>query len=151
MTDDDRERIINEARDTLRRLDGLQVRERETSFDKPQWQPPEPEPDDVVFSEPVITRSAPAPAIEPPSEDYISELLAAVVAELTATYDRKIERMQSEIDILKADRSFEKYSAKLDQSIRSMDALTARFDRGHERSGQVIDLPPLPTRRSGMN
>jgi hypothetical protein len=51
-----------------------------------------------------------------------------------------------------SDRSFEKFAAKLDESIRTMSELTARFDRGHERSGQVIDLPPLPTRnRTGMN
>jgi hypothetical protein len=59
--------------------------------------------------------------------------------------DRKIIAMQAEIDRRSLVR---KVRRQLDESIRTMSELTARFDRGHERSGQVIDLPPLP-RRTG--
>lgn len=71
-----------------------------------------------------------------------------MIADVTAEYDRKLAELRE----LQSDRSYKRFSDKLDESIRTMSELTARFDRGHERSGQVIDLPPLPSRnRSGMN
>jgi hypothetical protein len=170
MDDEQRARILDEAFATLQRLEQREQNPPETSdfqirgsgghFDP--WraaaqrraaEPVEPEPD-LIYSEPVVTRSAPpAPAIEHhpvTAEDYIGELLAAVVAEVTATFDRKIERMQSEIDELKSDRSYKRFADKLDESIRTMDALAARFDRGHERS-QVLDLPSWSTRTGNAN
>jgi hypothetical protein len=151
MDEQDRQRIIDEARATLARLDGLQLRERETSFDKPQWQPPE---DEVRYSEPTIS-PPPKPAAEQPpaagvSEEYIVELVAHALAELTETYDRKIDAVRAEVKELRAE-AIRAFGDRLDRTLAKATELCDRLER-REPSGTVIDLPPLPTRnRTGMN
>ena len=54
----------------------------------------EPEPE-VMFSEPTAT--PPAPAIEQPpviAEDYLHELIAAVIADVQHEYDQKLDKLQ---------------------------------------------------------
>jgi hypothetical protein len=116
--------------------------------------PEETEEREVLYSERIMRR---APAAEPPAVDTnapFEHVVMQVIDEMQGAADamaRKLQALQVEIDILKADRSFEKYTAKLDESIRKCDELIGRFDRGHERSGQVIDLPSLPRATRNVN
>jgi hypothetical protein len=149
MTDAERERIKQEAYETLQRLNGLSV--RDTSFDAPQeWQLPEPE-DEVRYTEPTMTRRAAAVAEPPPagvSEEYIVELVAHALAELTAEFDHKIDAVRAEVRELKAE-AVHTFGNRLDSALAKATELCDRLER-REPSGQVIDLPPLP-RRTGRD
>jgi hypothetical protein len=161
MTEDERARIVAESFETLERLEQRE-REQQTlstmdnvsggHFDPVRarrTREPEPEPE-VRYTDPIRTVPMPAPAAEPPviGEDFLSELIATVIADVTAEYDRKLDELRAEVRELKSDRSYAAFAAKLDQSIRTMDALAARFDRGH---GQVVDLPSWPRRAGDVN
>jgi hypothetical protein len=169
--DEEAARIIAESYATLERLDQREKSDQILAADQRpvsgghfdpvraalKRRAVEPEPE-VIVSEPVTTPLR-TTAIEqsPPTDESESEgvVIMEVLDEMQGVMeklDRKLVAMQAEINELKSDRSYRRFSDKLDESIRTMNELAARFDRGHERSGQVIDLPPLPTRnRTGMN
>jgi hypothetical protein len=151
MTPEDRQRIIDEARETLARLDGLQMREQ-TGFDESrEWQRREsPDDEEIVYSTPTQTRRTPAVVEQPPaagvSEEYIVELVAHALAELTETYDRKIDAVRAEVKELRAE-AINDLSQKLDRALGRCDTLIERLDNMREPDrAKIIDLPN-PLRR----
>jgi hypothetical protein len=136
-----------EALATIERLNGL--RPRDTSFDEPrEWQAPDAPEREVRYSERTTTR--PAAKQTETADDYIAELLATVIAELTPEFDRKIDAVRAEVRELKAE-AIRAFGDRLDRTLAKATELCDRLER-REPSGTVIDLPPLPTRnRTGMN
>jgi hypothetical protein len=149
MDDQDRQRIIDEARETLARLDGLQLRERETSFDEPrEWQRRESPDDEVRYSEPTIS-PPPKPAAEQPpviAEDYIAELIATVVADVQDEFNAKLAELRTEVRELRS-IGVADLREQLTRTLAKCTELVDRLEKREPMRGEVIDLPPLPTLR----
>ena len=96
---------------------------------------PAKEPDDEPRLDTVVM-----PAAAGVSEEYIVELVAHALAELTAEFDRKIDAVRAEVKELRAE-AIRAFGDRLDTAITKCDALVARLERGSQERGQVIDLP----------
>jgi hypothetical protein len=166
VTGEERDRIINEAHATLDRLARIEQRTPqqmlEAEIDRGAHFSPavraqrrraaEPDPE-VIFTDP-ITTPPPAAAIEPPpviAEDYISELIATVIADVTAEFDRKLDALKAEVRELRS-IGVADFREQLNRTVGKCDELISRLEKREPMRGDVIDLPPLPRRdRTGMN
>jgi hypothetical protein len=158
MTDEDRQRIIAEAFDTIERVNRIEQRTPQQILDaeiraSAHFRPRAAEPEaEIIRSEPVCT-PLPAPVIEQPpviAEEYVIEVVAHALAELTAEFDHKLDVLRVEVKELRS-IGVADLREQLTRTLAKCTELVDRLER-REPSGTVIDLPPLPTRdRSGMN
>jgi hypothetical protein len=94
-----------------------------------------------------LLSAPPAPAIEPPSEDYIGKLLASVVAEVQREFDGKIAELRAEVRELRT-TGLGDFAAQLKHAVGRVDELVTKLDRMPRDRSTVIDMPnPLPSRR----
>jgi hypothetical protein len=107
---------------------------------------PEPEPE-IRYSEPVMTRAAPAaPAPAAAEDDDATALLTVIdcMQEAVDTLANQVSIMRAELDALKADRSMQRVIDKLDAAVHATNSMVERIDRLHAREprrGEVVDLP----------
>jgi hypothetical protein len=156
VTSEQRDQILQDARDTLDRLREAEQWERAEKLPSGHFDPwkaaqmrksAEPEPE-VRHSDPVFTMP-PAPAIVEPSEDYRDELLAHVIAELQNEFDDKLAVLRAEVRELRA-AAIGNIHEQLTRTVAKCDELVARLERREPMSGNVVDLPPWP-RRTGRD
>jgi hypothetical protein len=101
---------------------------------------PDPEPE-VRFSEPLATMP-PAPAQPVIGEDFVSELIAHCLADVTAEYDRKFDELRRELRTEVHEVRREILGASGDQlrhAVERVDELVTRLERREPR-GEVVDL-----------
>jgi hypothetical protein len=150
VTNEQRDEIVRTARETIERVDRTlsAAPDRELEIRLARYRR-EPDEEEILHTDPLMT--PPAPAIEPPpviAEDYISELIATVIAEVTAEYDRKLGALRAEVREIRT-TALGDFAQNLKHAVARVDELVTKLDRTREpERGTVIDMPnPLPSRR----
>jgi hypothetical protein len=157
MSPEEKARIVNEAHATIERVSQMQQRTPQQTLDaeiraSAHFRPRAAEPDEIIRSEPVRT-PIPAPVIEQPpviAEDYIAELIATVVADVQDEFNAKLDALRAEIRELRS-IGVADLREQLTRTLAKCTELVDRLEKREPMRGEVLDLPPLPSRARNVN
>jgi hypothetical protein len=157
FTREQRERIMAEARATVHRLRNLKPRERpiDDGGVLTRWRreaDAQRQAFPLIYKTRDATPATPAAATPAPDSDermhnsFVLDVLAEVVAELSARHQAEIDSLSNKVDDLK--RAFFKTPADLIESTRELRAALADVRTVLERAQSgPLDLPAVPSRR----